>query len=577
MKKNYFINFKKISILTTLPVNMFRATYKILLLALALLSPLFSKAQSGETCATAINLATLISPYTSSTTNAGNNASASCGGGTSPDLFYYISVPNNYILTIGQPTAGYNFVNATFYGTCDNQTQLRCTNFSTQNVVWQNLTGTAQNVYWLQDGLSASGSFTLQWTLSPPATCPTPLNAEVTVSSPTNAAINWQVPNTGTISGYEYAVTTTNTPPASGTFTAQLAVQDIAITPDAYNYLHVRSVCSEQDGNSEWVTVSFYGGYCIPSNTASSAYYISGITTAGGETNINNTGTGFSGYTDYSASHSVSSYPGGSFSITATHPSGTYLYGVWIDWNTDFTFSENERYIFTGGLNSPANLGSIPIPANVTAGQYRMRIRNAFQGSPEPCGEHSWGEAEDYSVTVIDATGCFTPYALSVTLSDSTHANLNWSEPILGAAPTGYEYVFTTVPGPPTGNGTPVTDNFTSDEPYDPAQSAYFYVRTVCGDGQYSDWVTFEVLDAHSLQFTPNTIIVFKEQSTLQITSGNALITGVAIYDTSGRKLYSQANINSTKTAVTGLQLQQQVVIVEVTTPKGKVIKRIVF
>jgi len=580
MKKNHYPIFKKKPLLSLLPATtgIFKINAKLLLIAFTLLlSPAVIYAQSGETCATAINLTTLTSPYTSSTANAGNNASAPCGGGASPDLFYYISVPNNYILTIGQPTAGYNFVNAAFYGTCDNQTQLMCTNFSLQNIVWQNLTGSAQNVYWLQDGLSASGSFTLQWTLSPPATCAVPTNAEVILTSTTNANVSWETPVTGTAAGYEYAITTSATPPATGTATTQLSATNVAVTPDTDNYLHLRSVCSTQDGNSAWVTIPFRGGYCIPSNTASASYYISGITTEGGESNINNTGTGFSGYADYSASQPVSAYAGGSFFITATHPLGNYLYGVWIDWNRDYVFSENERFAFTGALASPASLGGIAVPADIAVGQYRMRIRNALQGSTAPCGEQGWGETEDYTIDVIDASGCFVPYALSISLSDSTHANLNWSEPILGSAPTGYEYVFSTLPAPPTGNGTATRDNFSSDEPYDPSQSAYLFVRTVCGDGMYSDWVTISILNTYSPQLIAENVIVYKDGTALNISSGTALMSSVTLYDTSGRMLYSQADINSTKTLITDLQIQQQVVIAEITTPKGKVSKRIIF
>src|SRR5690606_39221433 len=73
---------------------------------------------------------------------------------------------------------------------------------------------------------------------------------------------------------------------------------------------------------------------CTPTNTYSSSYYISGVTTTGGVANINNTPTDFSEYTDYTSIF-VSQFPGSNFTITATHPSSTYGYNVWIDWNND--------------------------------------------------------------------------------------------------------------------------------------------------------------------------------------------------------------------------------------------------
>jgi hypothetical protein len=54
-------------------------------------------------------------------------------------------------------------------------------------------------------------------------------------------------------------------------------------------------------------------------------------------------------------------------------------------------------------------------------------------------------------------------------------------------------------------------------------------------------------------------------------------MTGVTIYDIRGSKLYSQGDINNNEVAISGLQIQQQVVIVEVKTVNGIVRKRIVF
>lgn len=583
MKENYSLNLKTLHPVTALkqePNTTFSKAKAMLLMVVSVLLfiPATVLAQTGETCATAINLGTLTSPYSSSTFNKIDNAQPTCATGNSPDLYYSISVPAGYALTIGQTTANYDFANQLFYGSCTNQTFIRCINFITRSYVWQNLTGTAQTVYWLQDGIDGdAGTFTLQWSVTQPPACDIPIYPDVVLTSPSNGTISWEAPNTGNPSGYQYAVTTSATPPATGTATTQLSVANVAVTANATNYLHIRSVCGGTNGNSTWVTYQFYGGYCVPLNTSSVNYYISGITTEGGETNINNTGTGFSGYTDYTATQSVSAYVGGSFTIRATHPAGEYIYGVWVDWNNDYEFTTDERHIFSGALPSPAEIGSVIVPAGTALGQYRMRIRNAFRGAPSPCGNHAWGEAEDYSINVIDAAGCFKPYALTISLSDATHANLNWTQPALGDTPTGYEYVFSTSPAFPVGNGTPTPVNYSSDEDYNPAQSAYLFVRTVCGDGEYSDWETISLLDAQSPEFTAENILVYKENGTLNITSGTAIMMGITLYDTMGRVLYNNASVNSTKTIVTGLQLQQQVVIAEVNTTKGKVSKRIVF
>ncbi|CAM4407688.1 GEVED domain-containing protein [Flavobacterium terrigena] len=149
------------------------------------------------------------------------------------------------------------------------------------------------------------------------------------------------------------------------------------------------------------------GSYCTPTNTSSTSYYISGVTSTGGIANFNNTPTAFSAYTNYSSLF-VSQIAGNNFSLTATHPSSTYGYNVWVDWNNDTDFNDaGENVISTGYLSTPASLGTITIPVGQAAGDYRMRIRNAYLSNPAPaCGSFDYGEAEDYTVRVIAPAAC---------------------------------------------------------------------------------------------------------------------------------------------------------------------------
>jgi hypothetical protein len=129
---------------------------------------------SGDVCSTAIDLTTLTSPYSGDTTGAADNFTNTCAGGnTSPDLVYYIDVPSNYTLVIGQTSNGYDSENTVFYGaTCPGTTQIACYDDpDVQNVTWTNSTGSTQRVYWVQDGFSNStnfGTFVLAWSLTPP-------------------------------------------------------------------------------------------------------------------------------------------------------------------------------------------------------------------------------------------------------------------------------------------------------------------------------------------------------------------------------------------------------------------------
>ena len=538
----------------------------------------------GDTCESAINLTPLTSPYTSTTDGAANDYTPVCGSNTyAPDMVYYIEVPNGYTLISQLVTSNYNSNYSIFYGDCINQSPIACLLSGGFPVPWQNLTGNAQNVYWIQDGGGTSaGEFTISWSFLPPPPCDYPLDLAVNSTSLTSANVSWELPNTGTPAGYDYAVTQSDTPPENVIFTTELSATVNNVVANATNYLHVRSNCGETDGNSDWQKIPFYSGYCIPENTDENHFIIS-VSTTGAQTNFTSTNNAFSAYTNYTAPYSVTSYPGGSFNVQATAPVATnaYLYSVFVDWNNDYDFTDaGERVVNTATLTSPANLGSVNIPVQTPLGSYRMRIRNLFVGSPvNPCGP-GLGEAEDYILNVVAAPACLTPYNLSINPTDTGYANLNWSAPQIGGAPTGYEYIFSPVASAPApgANATFTPSFFVGDAEYDPAQPVYLFVRSVCGDGDFSSWTApTSILGIDAAQLLSNSIIVYKENSSINITSGTALLSGITIYDTRARKLYSQTEINSAAATVTGLQLQQQVLIIEVATIKGKVSKRIVY
>ena len=534
---------------------------------------------AGDICETAIDLATLTSPLHTTTIGATDDYVIPCHdwtGTTNPDLFYSIVVPSGYTLNIGLTAFNNNGSESNaFYGSCDpeDQTPLFCNwRDLSLGLEWENLTGSDKTVYWIQDG----GTFTLEWSLTVPA-CDIPRGVSANPTSLTTANISWTAPLTGSPEGYEYTISQYFTPPDSGTFTSTLSVTGVPVTPNIASYLHVRSLCGV-NGTSNWVTYAFYSGYCTPSNTTSTAYYISNVSTSGGELNFSNT-TRFSGYTDYSLLQAVTTYAGGSFNVTARHEVGNYAYTVWIDWNNDFDFEDaGEMVLNTQFMPSPVAVGLVTVPLSIAQGRYRMRIRNSLTNTPVPvCGNIPNGEAEDYTVIVGPAPTCFIPYGLTIAPQDATTADVSWSPPILGTLPQGYEYVVSTSETLPAGSGIPTQDIYIYGVEFNPAVSTYLYVRTNCGDGDFSAWAGTAILDAGAPQLPYSNVLVYKEGNAIHITCGSTLITGVAIYDIRGSKLYAQTDINAAQAAITGLQIQQQVLIVEVTTAKGKVSKRIVF
>lgn len=144
----------------------------------------------GDFCHSAIDLSTLTSPYTSTTTGAGDD-DFGCYIWTGPDVYYKIEVPDGATLNIRQIFNDYESANTVFHGDCTNRTEIYCGIASDQYspLNWQNTTGASQTVYWVQYGAGWSedlndGAYTLEWSVDncelPAATYTTVSNCDVT-------------------------------------------------------------------------------------------------------------------------------------------------------------------------------------------------------------------------------------------------------------------------------------------------------------------------------------------------------------------------------------------------------------
>jgi hypothetical protein len=76
---------------------------------------------------------------------------------------------------------------------------------------------------------------------------------------------------------------------------------------------------------------------------------------------------------------------------------------------------------------------------------------------------------------------------------------------------------------------------------------------------------------------TANEVVVYKQDKALHITSGTANMKDVTIFDVRGRLLYSASNINATSFVIDDLSAEQQMLIVNITTDKGKVSKKVIY
>ncbi len=147
--------------------------------------------------------------------------------------------------------------------------------------------------------------------------------------------------------------------------------------------------------------------YCTPatSNGCSFGDQITDFSTTGGTTNITNNGTACSpGNYAYITGQTVTVPAGGSFSFSVTSgPTFSQGQKIWVDWNNDLDFTDPGEDVWTSSTwTTTAQTGTITIPNTVGGGVYRMRVRCSWNSLPtDPCANQTYGEVEDYDVTVL--------------------------------------------------------------------------------------------------------------------------------------------------------------------------------
>ena len=120
--------------------------------------------------------------------------------------------------------------------------------------------------------------------------------------------------------------------------------------------------------------------------------------------NTSDCALGWYGYSDFTY-HSTELSVGSETPITITIDYGEEgdQCAVWIDWNRDFDFYDAGEAIALEGTPGPGPYtGTVTPPPDAVVGPTRMRVRSVRDEEPLPCGEQSIGEAEDYTIVVVE-------------------------------------------------------------------------------------------------------------------------------------------------------------------------------
>ncbi|HEY0108804.1 MAG TPA: GEVED domain-containing protein, partial [Fibrella sp.] len=459
---------------------------------------------TNDNCVNAVPLTVGTSCSYTTYTNAGATASTGvpapgCASYIGGDIWFSAVVPANGVLTVDTQTGVILDSGIAFYsGTCGALTLLQCDDDSSVNGAMSTITRTGltpgSTIYIRVWEYSNDGNGTFGICATTLGACAQTPSSLIATAGSTTATISWTAAIPAPGSGYQYYYSTSPTAPIatttpSGSTGAGITTANLtALTPSTTYYFWVRSNCNGTD-RSAWVGSSFFTGYCSSTST-NSTDYIDNFSTSGGFLNISNIGSGYSpgGYGNFTG-QVVSQTAGSSINFTAVYFDGviyTYGFAIWVDWNNDLDFTDPGEAVYAPGTTAASHTGSFAIPGATSTGNYRMRIRAVYAtANPGACGSVTYGETEDYTLSVSNPLPCSSnPTNLGVVTTSSSTATITWS-PASTTPANGYQYYYSTsstTPGPATFSGSTTSSVVTANLIGLTAGVTYYvWVRSNCG------------------------------------------------------------------------------------------------
>ena len=183
---------------------------------------------------------------------------------------------------------------------------------------------------------------------------------------------------------------------------------------------------------------------------------------------------------------------------------------IWIDYNNNGTFETTERYVNTV-LVPVSGTVVIPIliPVNALVGNHRLRVVEVYSttlATLDPCVAYTYGETEDYTISVVAAAPCSgTPVPGSTianlsSVCSGTSVNLSLQNQIAGSAITYQWQSGTSATGPWTNITSATTYTLTTAV----SITTWFQCKVVC-NGTATAYSTPVMVSASACVIMPAT------------------------------------------------------------------------
>jgi hypothetical protein len=244
-------------------------------------------------------------------------------------------------------------------------------------------------------------------------TAPTSLNTSGTDASSTNAS--WTA---ATADSFDIRYRIVGTP----TWTEILGIttnpfQITGLSPNTLYEFQVKSYCGSNStvysGSEQFTTTNI--SYCNAQGNNIDDEFIGNVNINGVDNNtVSNTSSGYSNFTASSIFPDldiVYNATGNTISVTKHWPGTIYREAVsaWIDFNQNGTFETSEKIFGSPSSNTATVSGTFNVPNNASLGNTRMRVLMKYysgngNNANDPCETFSYGEVEDYSINITNAT-----------------------------------------------------------------------------------------------------------------------------------------------------------------------------
>lgn len=352
---------------------------------------------------------------------------------------------------------------------------------------------------------SVSGTLYLDdfvWEAIPQCGDPTAIVfAQVAAST---AVISWDAPATPPAVGYQYVVSTTATAPTgAGTATTNTFAQLTGLTPNATQYIFVRSVCSSTEF-SPWAGPVTFKTLCA--NVTTFTQNFDGVTASSLPSGMpdcwEKVGTAGSCYT--STTTPVASSPNAIYfygSSTGTpvmrmQPvsnlgAGTHRLKFKMRSGSATTLPSVEIGYLTNPLDATTFVALTSYTTTTNTFVDYVYAPPAGTYSDYPAIKHTGSVAgsvylDDFVWEAIPT--CADPSAIVFANVASSTADISWSAPSTAPA-NGYQYVVSTTATAPTTAGTATTNTFAQLTGLTPTTQYYIFVRSICSSSDASPWV----------------------------------------------------------------------------------------